>query len=98
MHRHRSSERGAAAALTVACTRAVAMPMLWSWSHHPQVCACRVSGCPSLSVGVATASSCLPARTGAGFFIFRRFAGLREFVAGLAPTRLKHSKTVLQAS
>ena len=37
MHLHRSSAlEGAAAALTVACTRAVAVPLSWSWSHHPQ--------------------------------------------------------------
>ena len=37
MHLHRSSALdGAAAALTVACTRVVAVPLSWSWSHHPQ--------------------------------------------------------------
>ena len=36
-HPHRSSALdGAAAALTVACTRGVAVPLSWSWSHHPQ--------------------------------------------------------------
>ena len=36
-HPHRSSALdGAAAALTVACTRVVAVPLSWSWSHHPQ--------------------------------------------------------------
>ena len=34
---HRSSALdGAAAALTVARTRGVAMPLSWSWSHQPQ--------------------------------------------------------------
>jgi hypothetical protein len=34
---HRSSALdGAAAALTVARTRCVAVPLSWSWSHHPQ--------------------------------------------------------------
>ena len=37
MHPHRSSALdGAAATLTVACTRGVAVPLSWSWSHHPQ--------------------------------------------------------------
>ena len=37
MHPHRSSALdGAAAALTVARTRGVAVPLSWSWSHHPQ--------------------------------------------------------------
>jgi hypothetical protein len=34
---HRSNALdGAAAALTVARTRGVAMPLSWSWSHQPQ--------------------------------------------------------------
>ena len=37
MHPHRSSALdGAAATLTVARTRGVAVPLSWSWSHHPQ--------------------------------------------------------------
>ena len=37
MHPHRSSALdGAAAALTVARTRCVAVPLSWSWSHRPQ--------------------------------------------------------------
>ena len=37
MHPHRSSALdGAAAALTVALRRGVAVPLSWSWSHHPQ--------------------------------------------------------------
>ena len=38
---HRSSALdGAAAALTVARTRGVAMPLSWYWSHQPQGRAC----------------------------------------------------------
>ena len=41
MQPHRSSALdGAAAALTVARTRGVAMPLSWSWSHQPQGRAC----------------------------------------------------------
>ena len=41
MHPHRSSALdGAAAALTVARTRGVAMPLSWSWSRQPQGRAC----------------------------------------------------------
>ena len=41
MHPHRSSAlHGAAAALTVALRRVVAMPLSWSWSHQPQGRAC----------------------------------------------------------
>ena len=37
MQPHRSNALdGAAAALTVARTRGVAMPLSWSWSHQPQ--------------------------------------------------------------
>ena len=40
---HRSNALdGAAAASTVACTRGVAVPLSWSWSHEPQG---RASGC-----------------------------------------------------
>ena len=37
IHLHRSNALdGAAAALTVARTRGVAVPLSWSWSHQPQ--------------------------------------------------------------
>ena len=37
MQPHRSSALdGAAAVLTVALRRGVAVPLSWSWSHHPQ--------------------------------------------------------------
>ena len=36
---------GAAAALTVAHTRGVAMPLSWSWSHHSLRARVTVSGC-----------------------------------------------------
>ena len=46
MQPHRSSAlHGAAAALTVARTRGVAVPLPWSWSHQPLGRAPRVSGC-----------------------------------------------------